>query len=123
MATVAAMVGRKLPENAGEDSYNLLPALLGKDDKPIREAIVHHSNLGIFAIRRGDWKLELGLGSGGFSPPNKVDPAEGGPVGQLYNLAQDPGENFNLYQRHPEIVEELSRLLDQYRRQGYSRPM
>ncbi len=123
MATVAAILGSPLPPNAGEDSYNLLPALLGRDRQPIRQAIVHHSNQGVFAIRRGSWKLEFGLGSGGFSPPNKVEPAEGGPAGQLYNLAEDPAENFNLYQRHPEIVRELTRLLEQYKKQGYSRPM
>ena len=31
MATAAAIVGVTLPANAGEDSYNILPALLGKN--------------------------------------------------------------------------------------------
>ena len=50
----------------------------------------------MFAIRQGEWKLELGLGSGGFSEPKRLKPEPGGPEGQLYNLAQDPGENDNL---------------------------
>lgn len=45
MSTCAAIVGAKLPYNAGEDSYNILPALLSKTGgKPIREAVVHHSS-------------------------------------------------------------------------------
>jgi hypothetical protein len=63
MATVAEMTGFKLPNDAGEDSYNLMPALLGRARVPIREAIVHHSNLGAFSIRERNWKLELELGS------------------------------------------------------------
>ena len=52
-------LGAKLPDNAGEDSVSLLPALEGRADKPLREAVVHHSINGSFAIRQGKWKLEL----------------------------------------------------------------
>jgi hypothetical protein len=31
--------------------------------------MIHESNDGMITIREGDWKLELGLGSGGFSAP------------------------------------------------------
>ncbi len=123
MATCAAITGQRLARDAGEDSYNLLPALLGTAKAPIREAIVHHSNDGLFAIRQGNWKLILGLGSGGFSPPQNAEPAPGGPAGQLYDLAADPAENYNLYQRRPEVVERLTALLERYKQQGYSRPV
>ncbi|MFP5209566.1 MAG: hypothetical protein ACLGRW_09780 [Acidobacteriota bacterium] len=77
----------------------------------------------MMAIRQGDWKLEAGLGSGGFSAPRRVDPGPGGPAGQLYDLRSDPRELHNLYQEHPEIVKRLTDLLDTYEKQGYSRPM
>ena len=54
---------------------------------PIREATVHHALIGMFAIRRGDWKLILGRGSGGFTLPQYFPPKPGEPEGQLYNLA------------------------------------
>ncbi|MFC1554075.1 arylsulfatase [candidate division KSB1 bacterium] len=123
MATCAAITGIELPENAGEDSYNILPALLGqKREKPIREAIVHHSGSGVFSIRQGDWKLILGRGSGGFSFPARIRPEPGEAQGQLYNLKTDPAENDNLWTQHPEIVTRLTKLLDKYKEQGYSRP-
>ncbi len=87
MGTLAAILHRPLPPDAGEDSFNLLPALVHQPHAPIRKAIVELSNGGMFSIREGNWKLELGLGSGGFSPPVEVEPAPGGVKGQLYNLA------------------------------------
>ena len=122
LATCAAIVGADLPKDAGEDSYNILPALLGeKRDRPIREAIVHHSVSGVFAIRRGDWKLIVGRGSGGFTPPRVIKPKPGEPIGQLYNLADDPAETKNLYQDRPEIVARLTALLERYKQTGRSR--
>ncbi|MDR3699155.1 MAG: sulfatase-like hydrolase/transferase [Candidatus Sulfopaludibacter sp.] len=123
MATVAAVTGSALPANAAEDSFNLLPAFFEQNRKPIRDHIVMHSNGGMFSLRQGNWKLEEGLGSGGFSPPQTVEPAEGGPKGQLYDLQNDPGELHNLYQARPEVVDRLATLLERYRQQGHTRPM
>ncbi len=124
LATSAAIVGARLPEEAGEDSYNILPALLGqKREKPIREAVVHHSVSGVFAIRRGKWKLILGRGSGGFTRPRVIKPKPGEPEGQLYNLEEDLGETNNLWKKHPEIVGQLTELLEKYKSQGHSRTM
>ena len=124
MATSASLAGLKLPDEAGEDSYDLLPVLLGEPyEEPIREAIVMHSLHGMFAIRQGPWKLIEGMGSGGFTQPAIVEPAPGQPEGQLYNLEDDPGETTNLYAERPDMVERLSALLDRYRTQEGSRPL
>lgn len=124
MATCADIVGAELPANAGQDSYNILPALLGqKRKRPIRQAIVHHSVWGTFAIRQGPWKLILGTeGSGGWVEPEDEYPEQGVP-GQLYNIQKDPYETDNLWDEHLEIVERLTKLLAKYKRQGYSRPI
>ncbi len=122
LATTAALVGTRLPNDAGEDSYNLLPTLLGKKrDGPIREALVHHSADGTFAIRQGPWKLAMALGSHGFSNPKDLEPEPGGPRGQLYNLADDLGETKNLWLQEPKVVARLTALLEKYRKEGRSR--
>ncbi len=123
MATAAAITGVSLPDNAAEDSFNFLPAYLGKNAKPIRQDIIHHSITGVFSLRRENWKLEEGLGSGGFSPPASVEPAAGGPKGQLYDMAKDPAELNNLYQKRPDIVDSLATLLQKYKTQGHTRPL
>lgn len=117
MATSAEIVGAKLPDNAGEDSVSILPALLDPAAKPVREAIVHHSINGAFAIRQGQWKLLLCAGSGGW--------AKGGNSGettQLYDMAQDPGEQSNQAEAQPEIVRRLTALLEKYVADGRSTP-
>jgi arylsulfatase A len=124
LATCAAIVGAELPDDAGQDSYNILPALLAQERaEPIREAVVHHSLSGMFAVRQGEWKLILGRGSGGFSSPRSYKPKAGEPKGQLYNLRDDPAEAENLWSKHPEIVERLTNLLEKYKQQGHSRPL
>lgn len=123
MGTSAEIVGAKLPRDAGEDSYSMLPAMLGKKGKPIREAVVHHTIDGMFGIRQGEWKLELGLGSGGFTKPARITPKPGDPQGQLYNMATDPNEEKNLWLERPDIVARLTALLEKYQKQGFSRPM
>lgn len=124
-ATAAEIVGEKLPDNAGEDSVSILPALLGKKlDKPLREATVHHSINGSFSIRQGQWKLEMCPGSGGWSEPRPAEAKKMGlPPIQLYDLSKDISEQKNVYKEHPDVVEKLTALLEKYKQQGYSRPM
>lgn len=120
-ATVAAATGSKTPEASGEDSFNQVAAIEGKASKPIRESIVHHSGTGLFSIRKGDWKLVLGRGSGGFTAPQKIEPKAGEPVGELYNLREDPHEDRNLWASESQKVAELTELLATFQRNGRSR--
>ncbi|WOH38139.1 arylsulfatase [Thalassotalea fonticola] len=128
LATIAGIVDSKLPSDAGEDSYNLLPAFYGKAGmENIREATVYHAIGGMFAIQQGPWKYIKGQTSGGFGSKGqrkkllKQNPDT--PKGQLYNLANDASETQNLYLQNPDKVAELERLLERYRQQGFSRPM
>ncbi len=128
LATVAAILGAELPDDAGEDSYNILPALLGdpsaglRAGKPIRKALIHHSVFGVFSIRQGRWKLIVGTeSSGGWPPPRGTGPKPGAP-GQLYDIAADPGETRNLWRERQDIVKRLAALLAKYKRGGRSAP-
>jgi arylsulfatase A-like enzyme len=131
MATCVAAAGAELPNDAAEDSYNILPILLGKQDKdkPVRRYTLHQTIKLELAIRRGQWKYLDHKGSGGNSydrpmlkPFALPDTAPDAP-GQLYNLKDDPGESTNLYYKHPQIVKELKTQLDIYRRSGRSAPL
>lgn len=124
LATCAGVFGEQLPDNAGQDSYDILPAMLNPGlAKPIREATVHHSSAGMFSVRQGPWKLVLGRGSGGFTQPRRIKPEPGEPKGQLYNLDEDISEKNNLWARYPQIVARLTALLERYKRQGHSRAL
>jgi arylsulfatase A len=122
LATSADAVGAKLPDAAAEDSVSLLPAL-GVTKGAARAAIVVHSSNGSFAVREGKWKLCLCPGSGGWSAPRPgVDDASQLPPVQLFDLSTDIGEKTNLQDRHPEVVERLTKLLEKYVADGRSTP-
>ena len=107
MATCAEIVGYSLSDNEGEDSYSLLPLFENETlTDPLREATIHHSINGSFAIRKGDWKLIMCPGSGGWSYPRPNDKAviNDLPQIQLYNLEDDPAESNNLQGTHSEKV-------------------
>ena len=122
MATCADVLGVKLDKNSGEDSQSILPVLFHDKNNIEKEIpIIHHSSLGYFAIREGDWKLIEKRGSGGFSPPAIYEPKPGEPVGQLYNLKKDPSETKNVYSDYPEITQRLKYILEEVKEEGRSR--
>ncbi len=123
MATFAAITGYRPADNEAEDSHNLLPAILKPGyRKTIKEATVHQSVNGNLAIRKGEWKLLLTPGSGGWSFPRPGKEEEGLPPVQLYNMKDDPSEKINLQAEYPEIVKELAELLKKYIEEGRSTP-
>lgn len=125
LATCADILGATLPANAGEDSVSMLPNLLGTANAPLREATVHHSFDGTFAIRQGKWKLIDAPHSGGWSDPKPGNKKalKGLPPVQLYDLESDPGETKNLQAEHPELVEHLKELLNKYKTDDRSTPL
>ncbi len=123
LATCAELLGAALPANTAEDSVSILPALLGTDRAPLREAVVHHSIHGMFSIRQGPWKLELCPGSGGWAAPLDAAARQAGlPEIQLYDLAADPAEMKNVHVENPAIVARLRTLLERYVADGRSTP-
>ncbi len=130
MATCAAIVGAELSNNAAEDSYNMLPILLGwQSNEPVRKYLIQQTASLALSIRRGQWKYLDHKGSGGnnynnggLKPYALPDTAPDAP-GQLYNLRTDPGETNNLYFKHPEIVKELKSQLEIYKESGRSAPL
>jgi arylsulfatase A-like enzyme len=122
LATFAEVVGVRLPETAAEDSFSFAPLLTGrKPASPRRPSLVMHSSQGMFAIRRGAWKLVEGLGSGGFTPPARVEAEPGSPTGQLYDLVTDPREQENRFAAEPDRVAQLQAELEDLRTRGRSR--
>ena len=129
MATCAALVSYALPEDSAEDSFNLLPALLGNDKgKAIRPYTLHQTISLALAIRQGNWKYLDHAGSGGNNyerehiAPYVIKNTAPSALGQLYDLENDPGETVNLYFHRPDKVKELKALLEKAKQSGRSRP-
>jgi len=127
-ATAAAVVGTDFGDDAGEDSVSFLPALRGEAmSAERREALIHHSIDGRFAVRVGRWKLCRCPGSGGWAKgEGDLRDAEARERGlhelQLYDLDADVGERRNLVAEHPDLVDELTRVLHRCVARGRSTP-
>jgi arylsulfatase A len=116
-ATIAALIDHpmSLNDDVAEDSFDVLPAFLGKPHpQPIRSSMILHN--GNFAIRCGPWKYIEGKSS----PTLKLAPQKNELHAQLYNLQQDPREQNNVIEVHPEIVKRLAALLEKQRVDGRS---
>jgi len=130
MATMASLLGEKLPNDAGEDSFDISPLLRGeKPAQPIRTGMVH-VNYGSYtlAIRDGDWKLILPSGvyavqDGTITPDHVVETQGKGPNDkfQLYHLRTDPGEATNVFTQEPDKAKELFAVLKADIERGRSR--
>lgn len=135
LATLAALVDKSLEDNEGPDSYNILPALTGSPEEPIRDhLVISPSRKKNLAIRKGKWMYISSQGAGGFGGTEIGSHTLGGPAAhlltnqvnndiengkikpdaapaQLYDLDRDPTQKVNLYYKHPDVAKELKELL------------
>lgn len=126
MATLASITSAKLPDDAGEDSVNVWPLLVGKELSPARPPVVHQSSTGRIAIRQGPWKLMLPAAVVAANRLQKgVAPKDAGKEPterELYNLVEDPAEKQNVIAQHKNIEAELVTLFLKFKKEGRSCP-
>lgn len=122
MATMAEILGVSLPDNCGEDSVSNLSLWKEPEGDEVRKDIVHQSIDGSLSIRRGNFKLEMCQGSGGWSEPVSGTKDETLPRFQLYDLSDDIGERKNVIEEHKELAGELRNVLKSYVENGRSTP-
>ena len=117
MATFADLTGYELPYQAGEDSFNVLPAFLGQGvGDPGRPAMIHDTGgfsakVGDFAVRSGKWKLII-------KSPRDDDPPAMEPIKYLFDLQSDPYEQTNVIDIYPTIGRELEYIFLKIRSTG-----
>ncbi|HRE79539.1 MAG TPA: arylsulfatase [Opitutaceae bacterium] len=125
-ASLAALTGQTLPENACLDSFDVSGALLGKPEAKGREHLIQQDNgqAGNFGFRVGNWKL---LRHDSKSARNLVvertlanTPV---PQFQLFDLAKDPGETTDVSAQHPQLMAQLQERLAQAIASGRTRPL
>lgn len=132
IATCASILEDELPDEAAEDSIDMLPDLLGQSlNSPLRQSVILQSYDGMLALRRGDWKYIRGAGGGGFDQKHRdiigiphtadrevssADPAE-----QLYFMKNDIGESTNISHEHSERMEQMRKELEQLIQTGRTR--
>ncbi len=116
-ASLASLVGEKLPENAFLDSENVLGALLGDPDAKGRKTLLQQDNSGsIFGLRSGHWKL-VRLKENKANAPKKLVRE------QLFDLNKDPGEQTDVSAMNQEVATRLHDELEKIIADGRTRPI
>ena len=117
LASFAAFTGQSLQAEDAPDSFDVMPALLGKSQTG-REHLVEHA--GVLGLRQGVWKyIEPGKGPKKFVATDTETGQD--PAGLLFDLAEDLGEKRNVAGEHPDKLKELAESLAKLRAQGRSR--
>jgi arylsulfatase A-like enzyme len=102
LATCAEITGQKLPANAGEDSFSILPLLKGETKGPTHNGVIVVGVQGP-AIVLGEWKYFINRKELYRTPSNA-----------------DIGEKSNVADQHPKVVAELAVRYDEITKLGRS---
>jgi arylsulfatase len=105
--TFAAAAGTRIPGDRLIDGVDLTPLLMSTDasPKPVRDTLYYYDNLGLTAVRKGDYKLVLP-----GRPPPEIDKT------MLFNVREDPGETKDLAPVHPEVIDQLEKVVAEARK-------
>ena len=111
LASLASLTDQSLPEDAGPDSCNVLPALLGQSGSG-RQELATEGLHGKTVLRQGDW-VYIPPHAGPALNENTGIELGNSPEPQLYNLAQDIAQTRNLAGEHPERASQMADRLDE----------
>jgi arylsulfatase A-like enzyme len=116
LSSLADLTGQQVPADAAPDSFDVLPALLGRSDRA-RDHVVEHARA--LSLIIGDWKIIEPKSGANRTAGNETGNA---PEPQLYNISQDPGEKNDLAAQYPDRVRDMLARLEEIRKSGRTRP-
>ena len=115
LATCAGLLNTSIPFQAGRDSFDLSPVMLGKETEKPRAEVILQTNDGTLAFRQGSWKLH-------FLEPTVWQGEEPWLSAncELYQLLTDPREERDLAAEQNERVKKMTERLMSLLRAGRS---
>ena len=116
MPTIAKFADAKAPADRIIDGKDISELMLGKQDaKSPYEVFYYYSGNRLNAVRSGKWKLKLKTSLQEETEYGKYENPQAAIPPALYNLDVDIGEQKNVLQDHPDIVEKLQALAERSR--------
>jgi arylsulfatase A-like enzyme len=102
--TALELAGATIPSDRPTDGVSLAKLLRGQSDSSGRNVFFYYRDEDLFAVRKGKYKAHYFTKSAyGTDPTQKHDP----PL--LFDLGQDPAEQFNIAKAHPEVLADLAK--------------
>ncbi len=107
--TFSALAGVPMPKDRVMDGYDLSGTLFKNAPSP-RKGVFYYRGTQLYAARLGDYKAHyITQGSYGQFGDKVVHDT---PL--LYNLNEDPSENFDIGAKHPEILADIDRMVKEH---------
>ncbi|MDP0492408.1 MAG: sulfatase [Verrucomicrobiota bacterium JB023] len=113
--TLSELIGAELPSDRTYDGVSLTPLFTGGSiERPADEPFYYYNCENLQAVRVGDWKLHVPRTKEQipFWAQSKQKPIK---APRLFNLAQEPAEETDLANDHPERVAEMMSLVERTR--------
>ena len=115
LATFSDIVGERLKENEGEDSYSFLSNILDVNAPQVRKTVtLAGGGSGALIMIQDEWKF-IEPAQPGRWPETYYPDSPGDKIPRLFNLNQDVSENINLYDKMPEKAAELMKMIEHVR--------
>jgi arylsulfatase A-like enzyme len=108
-ATIANLAGAEVPTDREMDSYDLAPTLFNGEASP-RKEMFYYRNQNLFAVRLGSYKAHFITMSEYVKDKKRTE--HNPPI--LFNLDHDPGENYECSAKHPEVLADIIKLVEEH---------
>lgn len=106
--TSVSLANVQMPDDRIIDGVDLMPVLTGQSES-VRDVVFYYRSEDLYAVRKGPWKAHFITQSAYVGDePVAHDPP------QLYNLAIDPSERFNIADEHPEVLSKIMELVREH---------
>ncbi|HUX56469.1 MAG TPA: hypothetical protein VMV77_05815 [Bacteroidales bacterium] len=97
-----------LPNDRIFDGYDISPVMFGTGTNP-RDFVFYYRGTQVYAIRKGEYKAHFIT-----QPEYGSDTKTVQDLPELYNLNIDPSERFNIAEKHPEVIAEIKKILEEH---------
>ena len=117
-ATFHALAGIELPKDRTSDSHDMTPILMSRG-KSTRRSLCYYRGTRLMALRVGPWKAHF-FTQPGYGPGNNKPTPHAPPL--LYNLDEDPSEQFDVAKKHPDVLKEIAAVAAEHKQGVHAVP-
>jgi uncharacterized sulfatase len=114
--TCLALAGVELPDDRIIDGKDITGLLTGQENKSPHDIFCFYHNQSLEAIRVGKWKYIPRISTYVWPLPldKKWESASCFEAPWLYDLESDPQESYNMKDDHPEVIEKMEEIFQQW---------